>query len=99
MGWIVTPLFVLEGISAVLVAITLFPLQAGLQIASLALFLTGAAVTFGIFVPLHHKLQKTLPPPGEWTRLSSLNWIRTSLSSGRLLVVLFIHWQAAKHVH
>lgn len=85
--WLVAPLFLLEGACAA--ALFWFGWQTDLwwQVASVVLFVANNLVTFLWFVPAHWRLGN-----GKdeilLQRLVAMNWLRTGLSSLRVLVVM-----------
>jgi len=88
MGWIVGPIFVIEGITALILAWQLWALQPILQTASLVFFIIGHGITFVIFVPLHQQLAQGQANSINMQRLVQLNWFRTAAMTVRLGVVI-----------
>ena len=87
MGWIVAPLFLVEGTTALLLAWQLWTIQPALQTASLGLFLLGHGITFSVFVPLHRQLARTPVTNDDIHRALRLNWLRTVVATARFGVV------------
>jgi hypothetical protein len=87
-GWVVGPLFVAEGLTALALAWILWDVQPFLQTASIALFLTGHGITFALFVPLHRQLQRGPVTKDDLARAVRLNWLRVGAAMARMGVVL-----------
>ncbi|MES2982899.1 MAG: hypothetical protein V4727_11345 [Verrucomicrobiota bacterium] len=85
--WLVAPLFLLEGSCAALSFWLGWQSQLWGQVASVGLFAANSLVTFLWFVPAHLRLGR-----GRneilLQRLVAMNWLRTGLSTVRVLVVM-----------
>lgn len=90
MGWVVGPIFLLEGATAVLAAAQLMSAQPILQVLSLALFALGTLLTAVVFVPIHRRLAQAPPNQANLEPMIAWNWARTMASSARLIVVTAI---------
>lgn len=88
MGWIVGPLFLAEGVTAFALAWSLWVSQPLLQSASLGLFLLGHGITFAVFVPLHHQLERGPVTKGDLQRAVRRNWLRVAVATARAAVVI-----------
>lgn len=85
--WLVAPLFLVEGASAVVSFWLGWQAQPWGQAASLILFIANTAITFFWFVPAHHRLAGG-KDDDLLRRMITTNWWRTVLSSFRLIVVV-----------
>lgn len=87
MGWIVAPLFLIEGLTAIHLAWQLWESQPALQNASIALFTLGHGITFLLFVPLHRQLARGPVTKKDLLNIIRWNWLRTTIATARLGVV------------
>lgn len=90
LGWVVGPLFVVEGATALLLAWQLWAAQPLLQAISVGLFLLGHGITFAIFIPLHRQLARGPVTCKDLARAVQLNWLRVIVASVRVVVVIAI---------
>jgi hypothetical protein len=97
LGWVVAPLFLLEGITALLAAWLLWPEQPVLQFLSLTLYGLGHGLTFSLFIPLHQKLGQGPPQPTDLDRLVLLNGTRVAVAMARLLLVILFTVDVVGH--
>ncbi|MFO7724316.1 MAG: hypothetical protein R6V45_02100 [Oceanipulchritudo sp.] len=86
MGWVVGPLFGMEGMTALVLAWQLWTMQPLLQGASIGLFLVGHGITFTVFIPLHHRLGSRGADPALLRRAVKLNALRVLAASARVMV-------------
>lgn len=88
-GWIVAPLFLLEGGGAVASFGLRWQAEPWGQMASLLLFAANTALTFLWFVPAHRRLAEGKNEELLQSLLRMNGW-RTGLSSLRVLVVVWL---------
>ena len=88
-GWIVAPLFLVEGLGAVALFWLGWREEPWGQMASVVLFAANTALTFLWFVPAHRRLAEGKDEE-LLQRLLRMNGWRTALSSLRVLVVVLL---------